>query len=181
MRVIDAFIDLVLEGHVPPEPTDVARRAQISMATLYRYFEHLAEMRREAMDRVLERFPGIASIPDIGSGPRAERIARFVTARIELHETLYALARLRRAAALTDPIAAAAVDSTRKALADQVRRHFETELRGLTPARRQDLVASVASLTSVESWEQFRHSHGRTPVQIRRAWIDAVDRLLPAP
>jgi AcrR family transcriptional regulator len=180
-RVIDAFIDLVLEGHVPPEPAEVARRAQISMATLYRYFEHHAEMRSEAMQRVLERFPGVASIPETGDGPRADRISRFVAARINLHETLHPLARLQRAAALTDPTAAAAVDSSRTALAEQVRRHFATELRELTRARRDDVVASIASLTSVESWEQFRRSHGRTPVQMRRAWVAAVDRLLPDP
>ena len=42
-------------------------------------------------------------------------------------------------------------------------------------------LATIAALTSVETWEQFRRSHGRTAAQTRRAWIDAIDRILPPP
>ena len=61
----------------------------------------------------------------------------------------------------------------------QIRRHFEPELQTLGPTRRDDTVATIAALTSVESWEQFRRSRGRTPAQTRRAWNNAIRHILP--
>ena len=179
-RAIDAFIDLVLEGHLPPTSDQVARRAGISMATLFRYFEKLDDLRRDAAARTLERFP-LFQIPEIGLGPRDDRIERFAAVRVAPWEEIHLLARLQRSTTLKDPGAAAMVDFGRRAMADQVREHFSPELRGLTAAKREDAVATIASLTSVESWEQFRNGSGRSPIQTRRAWCRAIDRILTNP
>ena len=48
----------------------------------------------------------------------------------------------------------------------------------MTAARRESVVASIAVLTSVESWEQFRRAFERSPLQTRRAWVHAIDRIL---
>ena len=48
----------------------------------------------------------------------------------------------------------------------------------LTAAQRDDAVALVATLTSVESWEQFRLAYGRSPLQTRRAWAQAIEAVL---
>jgi DNA-binding transcriptional regulator YbjK len=87
VRAIDAFVDLVLEGNLPPTAEQVAERAGISMATFFRYFE-----------------------------------------------TFNAL--------------------------------------------RDDAVALIAMLTSVESWEQFRLAYGRSPLQTRRTWAQAIEAVL---
>ncbi|MDZ7732694.1 MAG: TetR/AcrR family transcriptional regulator [Acidimicrobiia bacterium] len=179
MRAIDAFIDLVLEHHGVPRPEVVAERAGVSIATFYRYFATLDELRREAATRILDRFPGLYGVPDIGTGTRADRIARFAAARVGLHEALHPLELVLRSDAVHETGAAELVDFARRALADQVRLHFDAELGELTPARREDTVAAIAVLTSVESWEQFRRSHDRKPARIRRAWTEAIDRLLP--
>ena len=57
MAALDAFIDLVLEGNLPPNPQQVAERAEISMATFFRYFENLNSLRYDAAARMLEHFP----------------------------------------------------------------------------------------------------------------------------
>lgn len=176
-RAVDAFIDLVLEGNLPPASEQVARRAGISMATLFRYFDSLDELRRDAAARTLERFP-LFQVPHIGVGSRSERIERFASIRVELWEKIHLLARLQRSNALKDPGAAEMVELGRRLMADQIRQHFAPELRDFTQAQRGDAVATIASLTSVESWEQFRHAHGRSPLQTRRAWTQAIDRIL---
>lgn len=176
---VDAFIDLVLEHGLEPRPEDVAERAGVSIASLYRYFSSLEELHHDAIARLADRFPEHFTIEDLGAGPRDGRIARFVAARVALHETLHPLQLLPRTVSRTRPEAIALVDHTREAMADQVRLHFDPELRGLSDARRDDVVASIAALTAVESWEQFRRSHGRTQAQTRRAWSNAIDRLLP--
>lgn len=177
MRAIDAFIDLVLEGHLPPSTDQIAARAGISMATLFRYFETLDEMRRDAGQRVLERFP-LLHLPDAGEGGLSERIERFAALRVELWERVHLLARLQRSAVLKDAGAAEMVDRVRRIMADEIRVHFAPELSALTAARRDDVVATIASLTSVESWEQLRETYGRSPLQARRAWAHAIEAIL---
>ena len=177
-RALDAFIDLVLERGVHPRPEEVAERAEVSIASLYRYFSDLDELRHDAAERVVARFPDKFIIPAIGSGGRQERITSFTASRLALHEALHSLQLLSRTMGHDDPYH---VDAARAAMAGQIRRQFDTELQKLSPARREDTVAVIAALTSVESWEQFRRSHGRSPTQTRRAWNGAIDQILPKP
>ena len=114
----------------------------------------------------------------MGIGPRSERIERFAAIRVELWEKIHLLARFHRSTTLRDPGAAEMVETGRIAMADQIREHFEPELRDLPAAAREGAIAAIASLTSVESWEQFRHTYGRSALQTRRAWIHAIDRIL---
>ncbi len=178
---MDAVVDLVLEGHLPPSAEEVARRADISLATLFRYFESLDQLRLDAAARTFLRFRNLFEVPEIGVGARDDRIRRFTETRVALWERVHLLARMLRSSALQDPGAADLVDLARRTMADQVRQHFELELRGLGAAQRDDAVATIASLSSVESWEQFRHASRRSPKQIRRAWAHAIDRVLPEP
>ena len=79
---------------------------------------------------------------------------------------------------LQDPDAARMVDSVRGLMVDQVREHFAPELRKRSAAQRDDAAMLIAMITSVESWEQFRNTYGRSPLQTRRAWTQAIDALL---
>jgi AcrR family transcriptional regulator len=181
MRAVDAFIDLVLDGAAPPTPEAVADRAGVSRATFFRYFSTLDELRNDATGRVLERFPELSSIPAIGTGSLNERIERFVDARVRLHEALHPLALLLRAHTAGDVAAAGFVDAARQVFADQIRQHFEIGLVPHSPARRDDIVTAIAVITSIESWQQFRHSHHRSPAQTRRAWRVALTGIFAAP
>jgi AcrR family transcriptional regulator len=177
LQVVDAFIDLVLQGGAPPTPRDIAERAGVSRATFFRYFSSLNEFRGETVARVRERFPELFAIPDIGTGSLDQRIERFVDSRLRLHEALHPLALHMRANAARDADASGIAEGVRQAMVDQVGRHFA----GLLPAdpeRREDVVAAIAALTSVDSWQQFRHSHGRSPAQTRRAWRMALVGIL---
>ena len=176
--VVDAFIDLVLESGEPPTPEGVAERAGVSRATFFRYFSTLVELRDEAVARVVERFPEVFTIPASATGNLNQRIESFVDARVELHEALHPLELLMRAHAARDSSTADFIDATRQVLADQARRHFEAELQPRSSAQRDDMVATIAVLTSVESWQQFRQSHGRSPSQTRRAWRRALAGIL---
>jgi AcrR family transcriptional regulator len=180
-RALDALIDLVLERGEHPRPEEVAERADVSIASLYRYFTDLDELRRDAVTRIVERFPELFDVSNLGTGDRDQRIASFTAARFELHETLHPLQLLSRATSHANPGGQKHLDPIRAAMTDQIGRHFCDELGTLSPTRRQDTVATIATLTSVESWEQFRRIHGRTPAQTRRAWSFAIDRILPAP
>ena len=177
VRALDAFIDLVLEGNLPPTAEQVAERAGISKATFFRYFESLNAMRCDAAARMLERFP-LLHVAEPGQGPLRQRIERFVSLRVELWEKVHLLARLQRTMVLQDPDAARMVGSVRELMVDQAREHFAPELQERSAAQRDDTAMLVAMITSVESWEQFRNTYGRSPLQTRRAWAQAIEALL---
>ena len=177
-QVVDAFLDLVLEGDPSPDPASVTERAGVSRASLFRYFATLEELRTEATGRVFERFLDLFELDADPSASSEDRIAHFVESRLRFHETLHPLALLQRRHAAESDEAAALVDMSRNLLADQVRSNFRHDLEPFGEARRDDVVTTIAVLTSVESWHQSHHSHGRTPAQIRRAWIAAITSLL---
>ncbi len=181
LAVTNAMIDLVLEGRMPPRPEEVASRAGVSVASLYRYFDTLDDLRDHASERYFERFIHLFEIPDIGVGTLDRRIATLVSARMTLHRTTAPMARLARARALV----VHQFDETLRRLnatqADQLRLHFVPELEPLTPSSAEDVVATVATMTSFESWDRFRTDHGRGPAQTKRAWTTALTRILAAP
>lgn len=174
LQVVDAYLDLVLEGDPAPAPASIAERAGVSRASVFRYFETLDELRNAAMGRVVERFPEHFELPDSPALAPERRIARFVDSRLRFHETLHPLALLQRRQCAESDHAATLIDLSRRFLADQVRTYFRRELAPLGPARREDVVVTIATLTSVESWDQSIHSHHRTAAQIRRSWIAAI-------
>ena len=176
-QVIDAYLDLVLEGDPSPATTAVADRAGVSRASVFRYFETLEELRTEAMGRVLERFAHLLEIEDAPSWVGERRVAALVDARLRFHEALHPLALLQRRQAVTSEHAAAMIDASRNLLAEQVRSHFQRELAHLDADRRDDAVITIAVLTSIESWHQGR-SYGRSPADTRRAWISAVSAVI---
>ncbi|MFN3256481.1 MAG: TetR/AcrR family transcriptional regulator [Ilumatobacter sp.] len=177
LRAIDAFIDLVLEGDPTPTPETVAERAGVSRASVFRYFESLDVLRAETTGRVLERFVDLFELGEPSAVSPADRAADFVDSRLRFHETLHPLGLLQRRHG-ADPDAAATIDLGRTLLADQVRAYFERDLEPLDDEHREDVVTTIAALTSIESWQQSSHSHGRTSAQTRRAWISAITAVI---
>lgn len=175
---IDAMIDLVFEGHCPPGPELIAERAGVSIATLFRYFETLDELRRETTHRYFERYADTFEVAEIGEGPLAVRIKHFVDSRVAGHEATAPMARLARIRAAEIVELNETVDRIRATRADQIRHHFDEDLRAMSNAAADDVVAVIASLTSFEAWDQMRHHHDRSQAQCRRAWTLALTSLL---
>jgi AcrR family transcriptional regulator len=176
--VIDSFIDLVLEGNTPPTPEQVHERAGVSSATFYRYFKSSDDLRGAAVQRAVERFGDLYSVPEIGVGSRSDRIHRFVDSRVALWEKIHHLDQLTRSRAVRIPAAQEFVDGMRRVMTATAERHFEPELRRHSPAERASIATSISVLTSGESWEQFREAHGFSPFATGRAWALAIDRVL---
>ncbi len=178
VAVTDAMIALVMEGNIPPTADQVAERAGVSVASIFRYFETLDDLRQATTAVYFERYAHLFEIPNLGQGTTTERIASLVSSRIDLYETNEPMARLVRLRAPELAQADDLIHRVRATRADQVRRHFDEDLATLGRAARDDLVAVIATMTSFESWDQARHDHGRSANQLRRAWTTALTRLL---
>ncbi|MCP5025674.1 MAG: TetR/AcrR family transcriptional regulator [Actinomycetia bacterium] len=177
LAVIDAMIDLVLEGHSPPPADLVAVRAGVSQASVFRYFATLDELRGEGIRRYFERYSSLMEIPDIGEHSLARRIENLVEARVHYHQTTEPVARLARRQAATITELSETLTRVRSTFTDQLSHHFEPELDTLAPAARRQRLAVIAALTSFESWVQLRE-HGLTPAQVRRSLGQSLDLLL---
>lgn len=178
LAVTEATIDLVLEGRIPSSADEIAARAGVSPASLFRYFETLDDLRQATADRYFERYTHLFDVPGIGHGPLSDRIQRFVKARVSLHEITEPMARLTRLRAPEHLELDQRLRHVRATLSDQVRHHFDTELAELSAARRDDAVTVISTLTSFEAWDQARHDHSRSQQQIRRAWSATINGLL---
>ena len=175
LAVIEAVVDLLEEGETPPVASSVAKRAGVSSATLFRYFETIDELQHEATNLFFARNAPLFEIPRIGIGPLRTRSDRYASARVTLYATIGPVARLGRARAFDRPHFAESLHAVRQGMADQIALQFAPELGALTPAARDDAVALVATITSFESWDQMRQDFGRTQTQIRRAWRRSIE------
>jgi AcrR family transcriptional regulator len=181
LAAIDATFELILEGKYRPSAEEIAERAGVSVASVFRYFDGTADARQHALDRFVERFmPLLEVADDVAVGSRHERIATLVRSRLGFYERAGALLAAGRAHLHDGVSFVEARDRMRSARADQVRAYFAPELAGATPARAADLVSTVDSLTSPETWDVLREHHGRSRGQIRASWIRNVSAVVAA-
>jgi len=176
--VLDAMLDLVGEGAVPPSTEVLARRAGVSSASIFRYFENLDELRELTLARFFERYADLFEVPGLGEGGLDDRIDRFVAARLGLYAVVAPVARLARSRVQDQPRLAEQLTLVRRRQAEQVHRHFGGELAALAPATAEDRVALVAALTAFETWDHLIGDLGLEAADVERAWRDAVGLLL---
>ncbi len=176
--VSEAMIDLVFEGNIPPTAEQITERAGVSIASLFRYFETLDELRRETTDLYFDRYAHLFDIAAIGEGTLDERIGNFVGSRATLYELTEPMCRLVRVRANEVVEVHDLLHLTRATRADQIRQHFDHEFGKLPPAVGDDVTSIIATLTSFESWDQMCHDHHRSHQQARRAWTTTISRVL---
>jgi AcrR family transcriptional regulator len=167
--VIDAMIDLVQEGHRPLTAEEVAARAQVSISSLFRYFESLQELQAHTIDRFTERYIDAFEITDYCEGDRSRRIITYVSSRIALYQLIKPMARLGRARAYDHPNLQDLLHRMRINQTHQAMMHLEVGA---------DAAQTISTLTSFESWDQLSNDHLRTESQIAALWTTAIGAIL---
>lgn len=165
VAVIDALLDLVADGRIPTAP-DIAERAGVSLASLFRYFEGLDDLQHQALRRYVERFAGRFELTDDPSATTEERIEALVAGRLRLHAETEPFARFTRARALTEPAISSFVDGMRQRLHDQTAHHL-----GVEPD--SALAGLATALTSFEAWDQLRRL-GWDDERVRALWVETL-------
>ena len=180
VAVIEAAFALVREGKTPPAVDDIAERAGVSVSSIFRNFDGLADLQRQALDLAHEMWSPSFEVNDADQ-PLDVRIRSHVRSRVELFDEGAALMRIGRARALDHEPMVAGVARLRARFADQTRARFATEIEQLTPATAADLVAIIDTTTSPEAYDLMAAAHSRTSRQISRAWIAALTLLMNQP
>lgn len=166
---IDAMIDLVQEGHQPVTADQIATRAQVSISSLFRYFDGLQDLQACTIVRFVERYATSFEIADHRSGDLPKRINSYVSSRIALYQLIEPMARLVRARAYEHPNLKDLLHLTRINLTNQAQGHFEAD---------PDMAQTIATLTSFECWDQLANDHLRNGAQITAIWTSALQALL---
>ena len=176
--VVDAMFELVESGPLPPTTEAVAERAGVSVSSIFRYFDSVDDLVREAIETHFDRYADLFEIPSLGIGPLADRVRHLVDARLTLYATIAPIARFARARASEQPQLAESLSLARAGFANQIRAHFQTELARLTPQRAGDLVSLIDTLTSFEAWDLQHSGHQRSNRLVRRTLSDGVTALI---
>lgn len=162
---------------MPPSVEDVAERAGVSVSSIFRNFDGLADVQRQALDTFHPRFAHLFTVDDVAQS-RPERVRAHVRARVELAEVAGGLILIARSRALDHDPMVAGMARLRARLADQTRERFGPELAKLTPADAANLLALLDATTSPEAFDAMSSAHARSPRQIAKTWERALDAML---
>lgn len=148
--VVEALLEIYREGHLAPSAELIARRAGVSPRSLFRYFDDVDALVREAVAQQQTRLaPRLAVEVDPGL-PFDERVAAFVELRLDLFEAMGHVARVARAVAPQQTLVASELGRVRGHLREHVATTFAPEL---AAKREPDRARALAAADVLASWE----------------------------
>lgn len=178
IAVIDAVFALVRNGKIPLTVEDLAEHAGVSVSSVFRNFDGLDDMQRQAFDVFRERYSKLFDPVALSTSSRRQRVTQHVKSRLELLEAAGPILQIARHRALDYQPISEGVARSRSQLSDQTRSHFATEVAQLTPAEASNLIAVIDALTSPEAYDVLRAAHGRSDRQIAQSWTRSIEAIL---
>ena len=155
--VVEAMLDLLIEGHAQPTAQQISERSGVSMRSIFRLFEDMEALHRLAIARQSERV-GALLRPLPQAGPVADRVEALVGNRAEVFEAISPVRRLAVRLAPRSPAIRTELGRTAAFFRDQLATVFAGELgrAGSAP----HLLDALDVATSWESWERLRSGQG---------------------
>jgi len=172
--VLDALVELFDEGDYTPGTTKIAERAGISPRSLFRYFDDVDDLHRAAIERSRLTAAPLAVIDIDPAAPTAQKVASFVEARVRLHEAVGNAERATRLSAHRHDVIAAQLRDGRAFFRKQARDVFAPEL----ASNDADLLPAIDALTSIETYDLYRTTHGLSRARATTALVTALNVLL---
>jgi TetR/AcrR family transcriptional regulator, regulator of autoinduction and epiphytic fitness len=153
--VVDAILDLLVEGHPRPTAQQVSERSGVSMRTIFRLFDDMASLNQVAIGRQAERVMALV-VPLTDTGPLADRIDALVTSRATVYEAITPVRRAAVRLSATSPEIARGLGQAAELFRAQVASTLGPELADRGPA----VLEAVDLVTSWEAWERLRTTQG---------------------
>lgn len=154
------MLDLYRQGNLRPSVRALAERSGVSHRSVFRYFDDLGELCRVAVERQLAATKDVWVVPDTGVGPLDERVARLVEQRLTLYDKVASVWRVGQTQAPFEPVLAENLERAAAYNVEQMKRHFATELEGLTQDRADLLPEALAAMCSLDAIDLLRHVRG---------------------
>lgn len=153
--MVDAILDLLVEGETRPTAQQVSARSGVSMRTIFRLFDDMTSLHRAAIARQAERI-GALMVPLSDTGPLAARVDALVASRSSVYESISPVRRAAVRLAATSPPIATELGRAAELFRSQVAATLRRELDAAGPG----VLDAVDLVTSWEAWERLRVGQG---------------------
>lgn len=157
--VVEAFLDLLMEGEVQPTAQQVSDRCGVSMRSIFRLFDDVEAMHAAAITTQVGRVRHL--VVELGpDGPLGRRITAVVDANAALYEAIAPVRRMALRLAPTSRPIRTDLERSDAFFRSQVERVFAPELGALPAKRRRVAVELLDVATSFEVWNRLRTTQG---------------------
>jgi AcrR family transcriptional regulator len=164
--VVEAMLDLLGEGNLNPSAAAVAERSGVSLRSVFRYFDDMDALTELAIARQMERAGQWFDLLD-ATGTIEERAAALAAHRVEQHAHLAPYARAALVRAHQYPAVAQGLATRRDALRRQVEVLFTPELDSRARRERDEVLAALEGVTSLEVVELMITHRGLDPGRVQ--------------
>ena len=175
--VLDAIFDLLREGKVKPGAAEIARRADVSVRTVFRLFEDLDQLFFAAAERQTQRTWHLY-LTGPPTGSLADRVRLVVEHRAELYEQI---APVRRSALQYEPFHREIhrrISRATRLLRRQLFDTFAVERNAVEGADRAVMEAALELVTSFSAWDNLRSNQRLSINRAREVMILSLTALL---
>lgn len=176
--VIRAMLELIDEGELDPATAKIAERAGVSHRSVFRYFDDLGDLVREAINIAFASAVEYSMIHDIGAGPLDHRIDAFVQSNVDVYQNTYNASRVARfKAGQIEEIdrAMSAIAGLRRT---QLRRQFAPEFAEMPEDQWNETLDALLVMTDFTPYDIMRRMLDYDDERIARTWRRALAALL---
>jgi len=176
--VIRSMLDLVREGELNPATARIAERAGVSHRSVFRYFDDLGDLIRQAINIEFADAVGLAKIHGFGTGSLEERIDAIIAARIVVYDYSFNASRVARFKAGEIEEIDRALSEVSPMLRIQLQAQFACELRARPRAEQDWILDAIVVLTDFTPYDIQRRTLGYDDARIADTWRYAMRALL---
>jgi AcrR family transcriptional regulator len=175
--VVDAILDLLMEGVTEPTAEAIAARSGVSVRSVFRHFDDLESLYETAVEHHSERVVDLFDPPPSG-GPLAARIAELATRRGRLFEEMTPVRRAAERLRGRSPVLEERLRFARGVLRAQLEELFAPELAQYSGSERRDVLDAVELATSWRAWDLLRTEQKCSVARARAVMMRTLTALL---
>ena len=176
--VIRALLEMMREGHLDPPTAEIAQRAGVSHRSVFRYFDDLGDLVREAISVEFAAAAAASTIHEFGKGTLQHRIDAIITARLTAYDHAYGASRVARLKSGQIPDIDPALAEIIRLLRVQLTEQFAAELSSKCASERDSIVDAILLLTDFTSYDIQLRVLGYDHDRIATVWRHAIGALL---
>ena len=176
--VIRAVLELIREGDLDPPTAEIAQRAGVSHRSVFRYFDDLGDLVREAISVEFAAAAAASTIHEFGKGTLQHRIDAIITARLTAYDHAYGASRVARLKSGQIPDIDPALAEITRLLRVQLTEQFAAELSSKCASERDSIVDAILLLTDFTSYDTQLRVLGYDHTRIATVWRHAIGALL---
>lgn len=171
--VVDAILELLLEGMEAPGALDIAERSGVGVRMVFRYFEDPERLYEAAIAKHVKATSHLLELPT-EAGTRPERAAAVAEQRRKLYEESAPVRRIAERYREQSAAVRTNLAETRMLLRNQIVNQFAMELATFPDHERGVQVDALEMVTSWNSWTMLRTDVGLSPSQAEEVVVRSI-------